>query len=618
MKKATKWAGFIIASAVCVTSVAMLAACSDDNSQPKEYTVTYYDGTTVLDTQKVKEGEKATKWIPEKTDYTFVDWYATPNFAHLFPFDEPISEDKSAFAQWSSAVQSEDTRTFYIVGSGTSPMLRASDWGHGTGDQHKMTKAEGKNEYTYTLDLNVGDKFQFEISGTGDWMNQRGVGYLDTLTLENGTAVFSGSSTIGDNSSYRLDIKCEYAGNYTFTLTTHPDDDTYETNHPAYTEANKEAFNINPLDKITWVRNGEVSEEVDVITDYYIKGAQITNWKDMYNPSTKMTNKDGVFTLEVYLKENDEFMFSSRNTIGAEVSTGTEYIYASSLDEASKAYVSGEARNMTAKASGTYKFTYTEATKVLTVSFDAEKVPAATDYYIDGTFAEGVADWSGYCFNDQFKLTETTAGSGIYVINNVTLKADSQIIIQAFKAGATDRGEWGTEGYNGLGSYNYTYLYNGGTAFEAVGNGNNNIKVLTAGAYDITFNSYAKIITIAEHIESADTLDIYIKGENINSWSHNWSEEYLFKISADETTYEYILTVEEVKDGGLCFEKHPKGEKQGYGDYLGASAMGTDGDANAIFTPSAGSNFTCSAVGTYKIVYNIEAGTVDFYTVANS
>ena len=327
MKTCIKWAGFIIASAVCVTSVAMLAACSDDDSQPKEYTVTYYDGTTVLDTQKVKEGEKATKWIPEKTDYTFVDWYATPNFAHLFPFDEPISEDKSAFAQWSSAVQSEDTRTFYIVGSGTSPMLRASDWGHGTGDQHKMTKAEGKNEYTYTLDLNVGDKFQFEISGTGDWMNQRGVGYLDTLTLENGTTVFSGSSTIGDNSSYRLDIKCEYAGNYTFTLTTHPDDDTYETNHPAYTEANKEAFNINPLDKITWVRNGEVSEEVDVITDYYIKGAQITNWKDMYNPSTKMTNKDGVFTLEVYLKENDEFMFSSRNTIGAEVSTGTEYIY---------------------------------------------------------------------------------------------------------------------------------------------------------------------------------------------------------------------------------------------------------------------------------------------------
>lgn len=595
MKKATKWAGFIIASAVCVTSVAMLAACSDDDSQPKEYTVTYYDGTTVLDTQKVKEGEKATKWIPEKTDYTFVDWYATPNFAHLFPFDEPISEDKSAFAQWSSAVQSEDTRTFYIVGSGTSPMLRASNWGKDTSDQHKMTKAEGKNEYTYTLDLNVGDKFQFEISGTGDWMNQRGVGYLDTLTLENGTTVFSGSSTIGDNSSYRLDIKCEYAGNYTFTLTTHPDDDTYETNHPSYTEANKEAFNINPLDKITWVRNGEVSEEVDVITDYYIKGAQITNWKDMYNPSTKMTNKDGVFTLEVYLKENDEFMFSSRNTIGAEVSTGTEYIYASSLDEASKAYVSGEARNMTAKASGTYKFTYTEATKVLTVSFDAEKVPAATDYYIDGTFAEGVADWSGYCFNDQFKLTETTAGSGIYVINNVTLKADSQIIIQAFKLGSTERGEWGTDGYNGLGSYNFTYLFGGGTDFEAVGGGNNNIKVLTAGTYNITFDSYAKIMTI----ESANAVnDAYIVGSMTGEGGWKVSEDWKMTLDAATNTYTITATFAENDAFGVRVMQGATTEQKFW--FASSAVSGTPAGFNVE-----GNNVTCTAAGTYTITCTV-------------
>lgn len=458
-----------------------------------------------------------------------------------------------------------------------------------------MTKAEGKNEYTYTLDLNVGDKFQFEISGTGDWMNQRGVGYLDTLTLENGTTVFSGSSTIGDNSSYRLDIKCEYAGNYTFTLTTHPDDDTYETNHPAYTEANKEAFNINPLDKITWVRNGEVSEEVDVITDYYIKGAQITNWKDMYNPSTKMTNKDGVFTLEVYLKENDEFMFSSRNTIGAEVSTGTEYIYASSLDEASKAYVSGEARNMTAKASGTYKFTYTEATKVLTVSFDAEKVPAATDYYIDGTFAEGVADWSGYCFNDQFKLTETTAGSGIYVINNVTLKADSQIIIQAFKLGSTERGEWGTDGYNGLGSYNFTYLFGGGTDFEAVGGGNNNIKVLTAGTYNITFDSYAKIMTI----ESANAVnDAYIVGSMTGEGGWKVSEDWKMTLDAATNTYTITATFAENDAFGVRVMQGATTEQKFW--FASSAVSGTPAGFNVE-----GNNVTCTAAGTYTITCTV-------------
>lgn len=616
MKKATKWAGIIIASAVCVTSVAMLAACSNDDPKPKEYTVTYYDGTTVLEKQKVKEGEKATKWTPEKTDYKFVDWYATPNFAHLFPFDEPVNEDKSAFAQWTSATQSEDTRTYYIVGSGTSPILMASNWGKGTSDKHKMTKTEGKNEYTYTVDLYEGDKFQFEITGTGDWQNQRGAGYLTETKLSDGTEVFSGAQTIGDNSAYRLDVKCEYSGNYTFTLTTHPDDDTYESNHPSYSEANKEAFNINPLDTISWVRNGDAPEITEKITDYFIKGSGITNWKDMVNASTKMTNNNGVYSLEVYLKANEEFMFASQFTVGADVSEGNVYIRASNLDEASKTYIDQKpSLNMVAKASGTYTFTYTEATKVLSVAFDADKTPAAADYYIDGTFAEGVADWSGYCFNEDYKLTEITAGSGVYEIKNVALKADSQIIIQAFKAGSTERGEWGTDGYNGLGSYNFTYLYGGGTGFAAVGGGNNNIKVVTAGSYDITFDSYAKIITMTEHTESADTLDIYIKGENINDWKHNWSADYLMTISSDETKYEYTLTVVNEKTVNFALEKHPKGETSGYGDFLGASAMGTSGDANDKFTPESGSNFSCGTAGTYKIIYDIATGNVDFYAV---
>lgn len=617
MKKATKFVGLIVAAVVGISAVSMLAACND-KPETKEYTVTYFDGSTELKKETVKEGERAVKWTPTKENYTFVDWYATPNFAHTFPFDEPITENKSAFAQWASAQQSEDTRTFYIVGSGTSPILMASNWGKGTSDKHKMTKTEGKNEYTYTVDLYEGDKFQFEITGTGDWQNQRGSGYLTETKLSDGTEVFSGAQTIGDNSAYRLDVKCEYSGNYTFTLTTHPDDDTYESNHPSYSEANKEAFNINPLDTISWVRNGDAPEITEKITDYFIKGSGITNWKNMVNASTKMTNNNGVYSLEVYLKANEEFMFASQFTVGADVSEGNVYIRASNLDDASKQYVGGTDNNMTAKASGTYTFTYTKATNVLSVAFNADKTPAAADYYIDGTFAEGVADWSGYCFNEDYKLTEITAGSGVYEIKNVALKADSQIIIQAFKAGSTERGEWGTDGYNGLGSYNYTYLYNGGTAFAAVGGGNNNIKVVTAGSYDITFDSYAKMITIIEHIESKDTLDIYIKGSNINDWKHEWSEEYLFKLSADETKYEFTLTVEADKNVEFGLEKHPKGEKTGYGDYLGAAVMGTSGDANDKFTPASGSNFTCSAAGTYKIVYDIVSGNVDFYAVTNA
>ena len=596
MKKATKWAGIIIASAVCVTSVAMLAACSNDDPKPKEYTVTYYDGTTVLEKQKVKEGEKATKWTPEKPDYTFVDWYATPNFAHLFPFDEPVNEDKSAFAQWTSATQSEDTRTYYIVGSGTSPILMASNWGKGTSDKHKMTKTEGKNEYTYTVDLYEGDKFQFEITGTGDWQNQRGAGYLTETKLSDGTEVFSGAQTIGDNSAYRLDVKCEYSGNYTFTLTTHPDDDTYESNHPSYSEANKEAFNINPLDTISWVRNGDAPEITEKITDYFIKGSGITNWKNMVNASTKMTNNNGVYSLEVYLKANEEFMFASQFTVGADVSEGNVYIRASNLDEASKAYVGQNASyNMLAKASGTYTFTYTKATQVLSVAFNADKTPAAADYYIDGTFAEGVADWSGYCFNNDFKLTETKADSGVYEIKNVALKADSQIIIQAFKAGSTERGEWGTDGYNGLGSYNFTYLYGGGTGFAAVGGGNNNIKVVTAGSYDITFDSYAKIITI-ESVNAVN--DAYIVGTMTGA--EGWKVLADWKMTLDAATNTYTITATFAKDDAFGVRVMNGATTEQKFWFASSAVSGTP----AGFKLS-DSNITCTDAGTYTITCTV-------------
>ena len=605
--KRFKWLCLVIAS---VMALALFAACGNKEDEKSKYTVTYYDGSSVLKTEEVEEGGKATEWTPTKEGYTFVGWYATPTFSFSYDFSKTITEDTSVFSKWESAIQSVDTREYYIVGSGTSPILMANNWGKVFDETTKMTKAADKNEYTYTLDLHVGDLFQFAINES--WHNQRGVGYLTETKLADGTVAFSGASTIGDNSSYRLNIKCEYAGNYTFTLTTHPDDDTYETSNASYTEANKEAFNINPLDTITWKRNGDVSDVVETIVDFYIKGASITDWKDIYNASTKMTNDNGVYTLSVYLKEGDEFMFTSTNTVGTQVGTGTLYLRASNLDEASKAYVGGTVSNMTAKASGTYTFTYTAATEVLSVAFDASKVPEEADYYIDGTFADGVADWSGYCFNSTYKLQEMEAGSGVYEIKNVALKADSQIIIQAFKKGATERGEWGTDSYTGLGSYNYTYLYNGGEAFSAVGGGNNNIKVLVAGNYDITFDSYSKIMTIKP---AGAGFDIYIKG-GMNSWNHDFNAQYkLTKSATNDKIFEITLDFE--ADWELGLAKYDEGATEGYGDWIGLDKLGTSGDANEQFRQASG-NLKCKAAGKYKVTYNIETDEINFYSVTEA
>lgn len=618
-----------VAFSLAIGAVA-LSACGptepeeeeENNSTPTTFIVTYYDsdGTTVLDTEEVEEGETATEWTPEKDGYVFVDWYATPNFSHEFDFDQAITRNTSAFAQWQSATQTVDTRTFYILGSGTSPILSRSNWGDVIGEDFQMTKDADSNTYTYTLDLYEGDLFQFAING--DWHNQRGVGYLTTMTLEDGTEVFSGSDTIGDNSSYRLNIRCELAGNYTFTLTTHPDDDQYETGNASYTEENKEAFNINPLDTIEWVRNGDVSEsDVEVITDFYIKGAGITNWADMYNASTQMTNTDPVYTLTVYLEEGEEFMFTSRNTIGGEVSVGAVYLRASNLDEDSRQYLGGTTNNMTALASGTYTFTYNSETEVLSATFDADTVPEPADYYIDGTFNPELTDWSDYCFNEDYKLTDED-GDGVFEINNVTLAANSQIIIQAFKEGSTERGEWGTEGYNGLGSYNYTYLSGGGDAFSAVGDGNNNILVLTEGAYDITFDEYSKIITITA---VGAGYDIYISGSvaGQTGWDPAFNEQFRFTQSeSDSNVYELTITlaVDEqfglrIFPAGATADDYPNGVTGTDYTWVGVSAAGTEG-VTSTFSGAHASNFQCTVAGTYRLSYNVTTGVLNIYAVS--
>ncbi len=594
---------------ILAITLAAFAACdTGNNPSVEEYSVTFVDGENVLRTDTVKKGEKAISWTPSKDGYDFVGWFGEPTLTHEFDFNAPITAKTTIFAGFSAA-SIADIREYAIVGSGTSPILRTSDWGKVIADEHKMAKNPDRNEYVITLDLNAGDQFQFAINTS--WHNQRGYGYLTETALADETLVFSGTGTIGENSAKRSNIKCELSGNYTFTLITHPADDTYETSHASYTEANKEAFNVNPYDTISWVRNGDVADEVVVITDYFIKGASITEWKDVYNATTKMVEENGVHTLSVYLKKGDEFMFTSQNTIGEQISTGTEYLRSTNLDEESKAFVNETAsKNMIAVASGTYTFTYNAESKVLSVAFDASITPAAADYYIDGTFAEGVADWNGYCFNSQFKLVETEEGSGVYELNDVALKEGAQIIIQAFKQGATERGEWGTESYTGLGSYNYTYLVGGGEAFSAVGGDNNNIMILAGGNYNISFNSYSKIMTI----KPAEDLgyDIYVKG-GMNSWEHAFSDEYKLVKSADGKTYELTLAFE--VDWELGLARYDFGSNEGYGDWIGLANLGNLGDSNDAFKQDGASNLKCKTAGSYKIVYTVETNTIDFYAV---
>ncbi|MDD6481019.1 MAG: InlB B-repeat-containing protein [Lachnospiraceae bacterium] len=380
-----KVAILLLTAIVLAGGVIGIAGCGTTETQQEETeaadqkvaevcTVTFYDadGTTVLNTVEVENGGLVEEYVPEKDGYTFAGWYATPQMSHKFDFTQAITGDTELFAGFVSYV--EDTRSYSIVGSGTSPVLLESNWGKTIGEAQTMTKedVDGENVYTITLDLEEGDEFQFAIDSS--WNDQRGYGYLDTISLD-GTDYFQNSGSLGEASTKRSNIKCAVAGNYTFTLTTYPGEDEYETDNANYSEKNKEAFNINPYDVITWTYNGEsISSGEEKQVNYYIKGAEITGWEDVYSDETKFVEKDGIYTLTVDLTEGDEFMFTSMVTVGENSSVGTEYIRYTNIaedDTESLGCVTGtESANLVAKQAGSYTFTYDPATQILTVSFE--------------------------------------------------------------------------------------------------------------------------------------------------------------------------------------------------------------------------------------------------------
>ena len=179
------------------------------------------------------------------------------------------------------------------------------------------------------------------------------------------------------------------------------------------------------------------------------------------------------YSLEIYLKADDEFMFITRNVTDGVATPGGKTLNASILTADSKTYVSGTTSNIKAKAAGTYTFTYDDTAETLSVAFDANKVPAKYDYYLDGSF--GGNKWGAYQTAEDitpFKLVKTSDDE--YKIENVALAADEEIIVRYHDEGAELK-----EGDYGKGNYNYLNLVGGGANFVQPDKGTN-IKVVTA------------------------------------------------------------------------------------------------------------------------------------------
>lgn len=608
MKK-LKW---IAMALVLVLGMAAFAACKPDEPETPVFTVTYYDGTTVLKTEEVEEGGYATDWEPEaKEGMEFSDWYVDAGLNRVFDFEgEAITADKNLYAGY-VAVGTDDTRTWAIVGSGQGDILSSSAWGTVITDVHALEKTEGENEFTITLDLYEDDQFQFATDTS--WMNQRGFGYIPladrTMTMDGEEVTpFSGGGGIGETADKQSNIIVEYPGNYTFTLTTYPDEDYYDDN------VNNGLVSISNFDTITYEYNGPAAELSSTVTEFYIKGQDITQWGDLYNPATQMTRVGSTYTLTVYLKAGDQVMFTSLNVDRetGESTVGTTYINVTNLDEESASLFTAAGNNMTVNTSGEYTFTYDADSKTLSAALDEDAPPLQADYYLDGSF--GGLSWNQSFYDPDYKFA--AAGNDVYTLDGIELAAGDEIVIQSFTQGATE------ESGEKLTAYNFRYYRGTDGAFEAADadNNNYNIAVVTAGTYNIEFDAYAKIITI---VPADMQHTVYIKGSFVEGWKiTDENGELIDDYKLEETSdgvFEITMTITDEMVNGATWQAGLQLDTTtgSDGTFIGAGALGEDtaDNANALFRPETGGNLTSMTAGTYRFVYDLNTGELNIYEV---
>ena len=391
----SKWARAALTMAavmVLTLSVGIASACT---GQPEDYTVTFYDGTTVITTREVEEGGKVTEFEPvdvdyEKEGYVFNGWYATSDFTHDWSFDTIIDKDTNVYSMWSSS--KEDTRQWLIAGSSSAGgPLAAIGWNGGPIEGENgniLTKTEGKNEFTITIDLYAGDQFQFCIQddeGVWNTDDANGGGARGGQYLVENEYMSAPGTGLGDG---QVNITVSVSGNYTLTLTT----DAVDKN----------------VGSITVVRNGDAPAVTVDRSDYtwYIYGNSAaetsaqsvlagTNWGanveslqysayEMFKTSDNEPDGTGIWMQTWTLAAGDEFLLAYctlKEEGGISAQDGTMFYYPD-IDEfngedAAFRKADGMGSNIVVVEGGTYTFTLTvtldSATNTLEGSIEVDK-----------------------------------------------------------------------------------------------------------------------------------------------------------------------------------------------------------------------------------------------------
>lgn len=372
--KLRKFGALMAAVMALSLTLGVAAACAEDETK---FTVTFYDGTTVITEKEVEEGGKVAAFEPsdvgyEKEGFAFDGWYATADFTHDWSFDTAIDKDTNVYSMWTSS--KVDTRQWTIAGSSSAGgPLAAIGWNGGPIEGENgniLKKTEGKNEFTITIDLYVGDQFQFCIQdeeGVWNTDDASGGGARGGQYLEENEYMSAPGTGLGDG---QVNITVSVSGNYTLTLTTDAEDKN--------------------VGSIKVVRNGDAAEVTVDRSDYtwYIYGnssaetsaesvlagtswgANVTSLQysayEMFKISGNEADGTGTWTQTWKLAEGDEFLLAYcllKEEGGIAAQDGTMFYYPD-IDEfngedAAFKKADGMGSNIVVVEGGTYTFTLT-------------------------------------------------------------------------------------------------------------------------------------------------------------------------------------------------------------------------------------------------------------------
>lgn len=355
----------LLALLIGLLTVISLCACgkeatatptAEPTAEPKqEITIRFFNGDTLLGELKTYKGEtvKGYEQFEKLEGYTLTAWYSTPTFLEASKRDlatATFTDDTKIFGSFKSNAVADDTRSWYIVGEGSSKVLKTSAWAgsavDAAGKELCQLKPTGnKNEFSITLDLYKDDKFQLVYDW--QWDGQKGYGLFSKLDA---TMFESGGGISGEKDKANVSVLMD--GNYTVTITTDPDDAKQDV---ITITRNGDAAPADPADEPEpYVPNDS--------TQAFMKGSWVADWSE----NIELKRNEGTFTYTATkeLAAGTELYFMLWEN-GAD--TGVGMNSTAVTDDASKALLE-EAYNVKVKEAGTYTFTVNAETLTITIT----------------------------------------------------------------------------------------------------------------------------------------------------------------------------------------------------------------------------------------------------------